>query len=181
MDREGEGLPSPNLKTQCRENASQLHLFLLFALHKFRIIPKLCRVRAPLFNNQQSVSLDRSLATSTHFTKSIIKSPCFSLNKGQLCFLLSFCLCFLNTNMRPCSFQQVYISKSSPAALPSPPEPANSTPCWARNTQWWNRLLHSWVRTIKSSYIDPQVPKLSYHRSADILDSHRSAPGAWQR
>ena len=88
--------------------------------------------------NNQSVWTDSEafLATSTHFTKSIIKSPCFSLNKGQLCFLLSFCLCFLNINIWPCSFQQVYISKSSPAALPSPPEPANSNPRCPQIGQW---------------------------------------------
>ena len=123
MDREGEGLPSPNLKTQCRENASQLHLFLLFALLKFRIIPKLCRVRAPLFNNQQSVSLDRLCSIPSYdgtFHKVHIFLSLFLPQQRSAVFPALICLCFLNTNMRHCSPQQVYIAKSSPAALPGP-------------------------------------------------------------
>ena len=52
-------------------------------------------LRCSTINNQSAwPDSEAFLATMAHFTKSIFHSPCFSLNKGQLCFLLSFVCVF---------------------------------------------------------------------------------------
>ena len=123
-DREEEALPTPNPETQCRENASQLHLFPLFATQKIGIIPKPGRMRPSLVHNNQhhkvgDIGEDMKCdAVFQRASKNIFLCCPSTCDKGQMFLFPCFVLVFLLPNVQPCS--PLLCTLQSPATLPGP-------------------------------------------------------------